>query len=107
MPLRVPPRARLRVCCAQLYEVLGVAKAATASQIKKAYFKKARTMHPDKGGDPEKFKVLQARTGRVQHAADSTPRTVRGRGRSVVRPIVAGRRTVPRSRCALRCAEMR
>jgi DnaJ-class molecular chaperone len=41
-----------------LYEILGVAKDATAQQIKKAYRKRAAMHHPDTGGDPEKFKAL-------------------------------------------------
>jgi len=40
------------------YELLGVEKNATFDQIKKAYRKKALKEHPDKGGDPEKFKDI-------------------------------------------------
>ena len=43
-----------------LYEVLGVQKKATQSEIKKAFRKKALKTHPDKGGDVEEFKKLQA-----------------------------------------------
>ena len=41
-----------------LYEVLGVNKSDTCNEIKKVYFKLARTHHPDKGGDPERFKEI-------------------------------------------------
>lgn len=40
------------------YELLGVKKNATENEIKKAYRKKALKEHPDKGGDPEKFKDI-------------------------------------------------
>jgi curved DNA-binding protein CbpA len=41
------------------YEVLGLHKDATAAEIKSAFKEKAKTLHPDKGGDPEQFKILQ------------------------------------------------
>lgn len=40
------------------YDTLGVSKDATFDQIKKAYRKLALKNHPDKGGDPEKFKEI-------------------------------------------------
>lgn len=40
------------------YETLGVSKDASKDEIKRAYKKLAMKMHPDKGGDPEKFKKL-------------------------------------------------
>jgi len=43
---------------ANLYEVLGVQKDASQDEIKKVYRKLAVKHHPDKGGDPEKFKNI-------------------------------------------------
>mgnify|MGYP003303003705 CR=1 FL=1 len=54
------PQKREPADTTKLYETLGVEKSASAAQIKKAYRKKALRMHPDKGGDPEEFKKLQA-----------------------------------------------
>jgi DnaJ family protein A protein 2 len=44
----------------EFYEILGVPKEAAQDDIKKAYKKKVIKAHPDKGGDPEEFKRLQA-----------------------------------------------
>ena len=41
------------------YELLDVPVNATTDEIKKHYRKYARIYHPDKGGDPEKFKEIQ------------------------------------------------
>jgi len=41
------------------YELLDVPKNATTDEIKQHYRKYARIHHPDKGGDPEKFKEIQ------------------------------------------------
>lgn len=42
------------------YTVMGLNKSSTPNEIKKAYNKLAMKHHPDKGGDEEKFKELQA-----------------------------------------------
>ena len=43
----------------EFYELLEVSKDATTEQIKKAFRKRALKEHPDKGGDPNKFKRLK------------------------------------------------
>ena len=42
------------------YATLGVAKTATADEIKRAFRKLASKNHPDKGGDTQKFQEIQA-----------------------------------------------
>jgi DnaJ family protein A protein 2 len=42
----------------KFYDILGVSKTASTDEIKKAFRKKALKEHPDKGGDPEKFKEI-------------------------------------------------
>jgi DnaJ-class molecular chaperone len=43
---------------ADYYDIIGVSRTASAEEIKRAFRKKAHSLHPDKGGDPEKFKEL-------------------------------------------------
>merc|ERR1719218_393640 len=51
-------RSRGPVDNSKFYNLLGVEKNASSSEIKKAYRKAAMQHHPDKGGDPEKFKEI-------------------------------------------------
>ncbi len=40
------------------YKILGISKAATDDEVKKAFHKLAHKYHPDKGGDEKKFKEI-------------------------------------------------
>ena len=40
------------------YKILGVDRNASQEEIRKAFYKLAHQYHPDKGGDPEKFKEI-------------------------------------------------
>ncbi|HKH05452.1 MAG TPA: J domain-containing protein [Acidimicrobiales bacterium] len=42
------------------YDVLGVARTATADQLRAAYRSRARENHPDAGGDPDQMRQLNA-----------------------------------------------
>ncbi len=39
-------------------KILGLGEEATLSEIKEAYYKKAKELHPDKGGEDEEMKRL-------------------------------------------------
>jgi len=60
------------------YETLGIARSASAEEIKRAYRKLASQHHPDKGGDKEKFQAIQAAYATLsnpqQRAAYDNPR---------------------------------
>lgn len=43
---------------ADYYEKLGISRNASASEIKQAFRRKAKELHPDKGGDPKKFQEV-------------------------------------------------
>ncbi|CAE6961976.1 ATJ2 [Symbiodinium natans] len=55
----VEPPEGCEVNNSRFYELLGISKDASSTEIKKAYHKMAKTHHPDKGGDPDAFKELQ------------------------------------------------
>merc|ERR1719264_2450165 len=51
-------RPKGKVDTTKFYKLLDVSKDASEAEIKKAYRKMALKEHPDKGGDPEKFKEI-------------------------------------------------
>lgn len=53
------PKPKKEIDNKGFYDLLGVGKNANETELKKAYRKKALKEHPDKGGDPEKFKDIQ------------------------------------------------
>jgi DnaJ-class molecular chaperone len=40
------------------YATLGVPPSATVEEVRQRYYELAKELHPDKGGDPEKFKIV-------------------------------------------------
>merc|ERR1719389_1294281 len=54
----MPGRKRGPIDNEKFYKLLEVEKSASEPEIKKAYRKLAVKHHPDKGGDPEKFKEI-------------------------------------------------
>ena len=56
------------------YDILGVAHDATTQDIKKAYYKKAITLHPDKNPDPEANRQFQLLNQAYQVLSDETTR---------------------------------
>merc|ERR1719230_2048856 len=54
----MPGRPKKDVDTQKYYDLLGVDKKATEAEIKKAFRKLAMKLHPDKGGDENKFKEV-------------------------------------------------
>jgi curved DNA-binding protein CbpA len=48
----------VKKCIKDLYDILGVSETASKEEIKSAFYAKAKTTHPDQGGDAEEFKKL-------------------------------------------------
>lgn len=51
-------RAKKEVDTQKFYDILGVTKDATQDEIRKAYRRLALKEHPDKGGDPDKVRIM-------------------------------------------------
>ena len=56
---RKPPSPPREIDSTKFYTTLGVEKDADYNAIRKAYYRLARTHHPDRGGDKEKFQEIQ------------------------------------------------
>merc|ERR1719408_912354 len=70
-------RPKKNVDSTKFYKLLEVDKNASEPEIKKAYRKLAVKHHPDKGGDPEKFKEI---TRAYEVLSDSDKRAKYDRG---------------------------
>lgn len=60
--LRMHGRLKKALECWQrfdAYRILGVSRSATLAEVRKAFYRKALIMHPDKGGDKAAFQELQ------------------------------------------------
>ncbi|MBI4464089.1 MAG: DnaJ domain-containing protein [Acidobacteria bacterium] len=51
------------------YAILGVAPEASPEQVRAAYRRLAKQYHPDAGGDPERFRVVQEAYARLSDPA--------------------------------------
>lgn len=62
------------------YQVLGVQPGASPDELKKAYRKQAMKYHPDRGGDPEKFKQVSEAYSRLSSGESSGSGSAAGGG---------------------------
>ena len=55
----------IRIALESAFRILDTDFSLSVSVVKKTYRKKALTCHPDKGGDPETFKILGAAVNKI------------------------------------------
>jgi hypothetical protein len=88
-----PSSAQFRPDQLEFLTVLGLAPPVTEEDVKQAYLDKAKSAHPDRGGDVENFKRLQDafeqateyarfKAGRMQWLSSTSNRPTRSPARS-------------------------
>ncbi len=53
------------------YEALGIGPPCTVGEIKEAYRRRAREAHPDRGGNPDDFRAIEAAYRRLLREAQA------------------------------------
>ena len=77
------------------YEVLGLSRRASASDVRTAYRAAARACHPDKGGDPTRFAAARSAFEVSQTCAACWPGAGALAARLFVFPLTSSRRPLP------------